>query len=490
MGPAWVGTWSGVLLDGIMWGATVFVGAHQLILVLIFVIAICEARRSRRFADPETLRAARESGELPGITVVVAAHNEAVSIVDTVRSILALDYPQLEVIVVNDGSTDPTLSTLWSEFRLWPSPERVVARIPTSAVRSILASEIDPRLRVFDKRNGGKADAVNVGINAATFPLVCVTDADVRIERSALARLALAFVEREDTVAAGGMIRLLPGNARALPPLREVELPRTLLERLQVLEYTRSFSLGRLAFNHLGHLIVSGAFGLFRRETLFRVGGYQPLAIGEDIELVARIHRTLGDEGVPYRVVFAGEAVCFTDPPHTVVDLGRQRTRWHQGLLTTLRLYATMLFRRRYGSVGLFAMPYYLLFELLAPVIEACGWLVLLVGGLAGVLAPASCLAFLLTTILLAPLVSLVAVTADAWSLGYPPRARDRLGLVLCAFLEGLGYRQLTVYWRVRAFWAYFRSIHLRGGWTSPRRQRAGRPGRSGIRSALWRTGR
>jgi cellulose synthase/poly-beta-1,6-N-acetylglucosamine synthase-like glycosyltransferase len=199
------------------------------------------------------------------------------------------------------------------------------------------------------------------------------------------------------------------------------------------------------------------------------------------VELVARMHRMLGDQRMPYRVIFVGAAVCFTDPPHTIQDLGWQRTRWHQGLLTTLRLHARMLFRRRYGAVGLFAMPYHLAFELLAPVMEAMGWVALLLGVMTGLVTPLPLIGFLLMTIMLGSLVSTSSVLLDLWTFGSPTRRSDRLRLVACAFLEFAGYHQLTVYWRIRAFWHYYRAIHIRGGWISPRRQTQATPSSRGF---------
>ncbi len=435
------------------------------------ILGAREIRRQRRYSAFPWDRLPADSTLFPGVSVIVPAYNEDLTISRTLRSLLALRYPSLEVIVVNDGSTDGTLSRLWREFALWPSKERPAAAIPTQNVRAVLESRVDARLKVVDKRNGGKADALNAGINMATNPLVCAVDADVILDRRALELLVLAFLEDDATIAAGGTVQLYNGCTLEDGEVVEKGLPKTFLERCQLLEFTRSMVLGRLFFNTLGaHLIISGAFGLFSREVLLEVGGYQPYAIGEDMELVVRMHRHMRERKRRYRIHFVAEALCYTEAPYDLRDLGKQRTRWHQGLLTTLRLHRSMLLRRRYGSVGMVAFPLYSLFELLSPVVEAIGWLTLPLAFACGWLSSGAFLLFLAASILFGVLVSQAAVLLDSLSLQSLPTLRDRLRLGTCALLENLGYHQILLYFRLRAFPRYYRSVHLKGGWTSPSR--------------------
>ena len=229
----------------------------------------------------------------------------------------------------------------------------------------------------MDKRNGGKADALNAGINMAASQLVLAIDADVVLDRFALVDLALPFITDPTTVACSGMIRPYNGCAVRRGRLGRVGMPSTLLESCQVIEYLRAYGIGRLFFNRLNaHLIISGAFGLFDRDLLLQLGGYQRHAIGEDMELVVRIHRYFAEHHRAYRVWFSADALCLTEAPHSLTDFGKQRTRWHQGLLSTLRIHRGMTAKRRYGMVGLVAFPYFFL-ELYAPVFEALGWLAL-----------------------------------------------------------------------------------------------------------------
>lgn len=458
------------LLLGLAVVATSYVVIYLLLQLAMLLFAWSEIRRQRAARPAWHPRQVLEAAELPAISVVIPAYNESLSIVRTVRSILASGYPALSVVVVNDGSRDATLSTLIEAFDLRPAAVRCEAVLPTQPVRMVLESPGHPALRIVDKLNGGKADALNAGINHASGELVCATDADVLFDRWALFHLARPFLADATTVASTGVIRLL-GDVGSGAAKR---LPDRWLERFQALEYLRAFTVGRLFFNYFSsHVIISGAFGLFRRATLFEIGGYQPFAIGEDIEIVTRLHRHLRKRGKSYRIAFVTDAVCYTEAPHSVGELGRQRTRWHQGLLTTLRLHRGLLFRRQVGAIGWLALPYFLLFELLAPVIELAGWAFLPVGWLMGMIAGASVLPFLLASVILGTAVSLTSIAIDNLELRYFKRPRETLVLAVCAALEHFGYHQLTLWFRLRAFPRFYKSIHLRSGWRSPRRAAA-----------------
>jgi cellulose synthase/poly-beta-1,6-N-acetylglucosamine synthase-like glycosyltransferase len=359
---------------------------------------------------------------------------------------------------------------LTSAFTLRPSNERPAGLLSTQNVRAVFVSDTDARLLVVDKRNGGKADALNVGLDMASTRLVLATDADVLFDAHALLHLVLPFVFHKETVATSGMIRLYNGCTLARNRIARVRIPRTLLESSQVVEYLRAYGIGRLFFNRLGgHLIISGAFGLFDRQLLLELGGYQTHAVGEDMELVARIHRHCIEQKRPYRIEFAAHALCHTEAPHTRADFGKQRTRWHHGLLTTLRIHRHMRLNPRYGSIGLVTFPYFVL-ELYAPALEAIGWLALPLLWLFGLLPAASVTMFVAVSVLLSASVSLAAIFLDTLHFGYFRRAVDRLVLVVCALIEPFWYRPLTVYYRLRAFYRYYRTIHLKTAWKSPAR--------------------
>jgi cellulose synthase/poly-beta-1,6-N-acetylglucosamine synthase-like glycosyltransferase len=432
--------------------------------LLMIALAATEIGRQRWLRTRQAWVAATQCGRLPGITVIVPAHNEELAIVRTVRSVLRLLYPDLQVIVVSDGSTDRTLAVLAAVFELRPSNDGPNGTLPAQQVRAVFSSERDPRLLVVDKRNGGKADALNVGINMATRRLVLAIDADVVLDRRALVHLALPFLLDRTTVATSGVIRPF-GDGR-----RGRHVASRLLAAFQALEYSRAYGVGRLFFNRLnGHLIISGAFGLFDRELLLEVGGYQPHAVGEDIELVARIHRHMVSAGRPYRIGFSAHALCFTETPHTLRELGKQRTRWHQGLLSTLRIHRGMVLDGRFGIVGALTMPYFTL-ELVAPALEIVGWATLPLLWWAGALPTFALALFVAVSVLLSTTVSLAAILLDAVHFGHLHRAVDRLRLVGCAIFEHIGYRQCTIYFRLRGIYRYYREVRVKSGWRSPAR--------------------
>ena len=457
---AWL--FSGVIIAGLV----VYHGFNLLMIALAWV----ELRRQRLTGTRRLRIMVKKGGRLPGIAVVVPAYNESVAIVRTVRSILRTSYPDLQVIVVSDGSTDQTLGVLTNAFALRPSNERPAGSLPTQNVRAVFVSETDPRLLVVDKRNGGKADALNVGINMAARPLVLATDADVMFATHALFHLVLPFVLHKETVATSGMIRLSNGCTLVRNRVTSPRVPRTMLESCQLVEYLRAYGIGRLFFNRLGgHLIISGAFGLFDRQLLLELGGYQAHAVGEDMELVARIHRHCIEQHRPYRIEFSAHARCYTEAPHALVDFGKQRTRWHHGLLTTLRIHRHVGFNPRYGSVGLLTYPYFVL-ELYAPALEAIGWLALPVLWAAAAVPSSAVVLFLVTSVLMTTTVSLAAILLDAVYFGHFRRGVDRAIVVASALLEPFWYRPLTVYYRLRAFYRYYRTIHLKTAWKSPAR--------------------
>jgi cellulose synthase/poly-beta-1,6-N-acetylglucosamine synthase-like glycosyltransferase len=376
---------------------------------------------------------------------------------------LALRHPLFEVIVVDDGSRDSTFETLRAHFELVEVPRVVPDDVPT---RGDVLSVHSPRgtfpLVVVRKANGGKASANNAGINVARQPLVCMVDADSLLEPDALLTVAKPFTDDpERVVATGGVVRSANGSTVTAGRITEVRMPRTWLPRIQVVEYLRAFLLGRSGWSALGALVViSGAFGLFRRDVLVEVGGLDMDTIGEDAELVVRLHRWLGDQDRDGRVVFVAEPVAWTEAPEDRAVLRKQRRRWHRGLTEVLTKHRTMLFRPRYGRVGMVSMPWFVAFELLAPFVEVFGVLFLGVAlillGLDGSgmthlqLVNQDVIWLLLgTSLLYAVVLTLTALAIEELSFRRYRGLRDILIAIWAAFEENLGYRQLNAWWRV-----------------------------------------
>ena len=402
----------------------------------------------------------KDSPLVPPITLIAPAHNEEKSIRIAVRNLLDLDYPELEVIVVNDGSKDRTLEELTDEFDLDPVRIVYIPQAHSAQVRRLFRSLKDPRLLVVDKEPGGsKADAVNAGLNAATSPYVCVVDADSILERDALLRIMVPVLsDPEHVVGVGGIIRVLNGSEIAGGRLKRVRLPRKGFEVIQVVEYLRAFLIGREAWAQANMLmIISGAFGLFRTNLVREVGGYRSDAIGEDFDLVARLHRHLLEKGVDYRIQFVPDPVCWTEAPSDLKSLGRQRARWQKGLLEVLLRNRDMLFRPRYGRIGSIALPYLWIYELLAPVIEIGGIGTIILAAYLGVLSRQFFIEFLIFGYAFATVISIGSVLQEEITYKRYNDWQDVLRLVSYCFLEHFPYRQLHMLWRLQGLWQYMR---------------------------------
>ena len=408
-------------------------------------------RHERAYAGTEEAFA---SPLTPPVSVLLPAYNEEVGIVESVRSLLALRYPEHEVIVVNDGSSDGTLARLQETFDLVPVRKALRETVPCASIRATYASRKHPELWVIDKANGGKADALNAGVNASRYPYVCAVDADALLEEEALLRVAKPILDDPELVAAtGGIVRIANGCRIEHGELVEVALPQSRLATLQVIEYFRAFLVGRVGWSRLGSLlIVSGAFGLFRRSVVEAVGGWSTGTVGEDVELVVRMHRHLRERGEEYRIEFVPDPVCWTEVPEHLSTLAGQRKRWQRGLAETLWRHRSLIGNPRYGVLGLVAMPYFLFFELLGPVIELAGYPALAAAASLGAVPLDFAVAFLVLALFLGMLLSVSSLALEEFSFRRHESGREAVRLLAFAIVENLGFRQLTTVWRCAAF--------------------------------------
>jgi cellulose synthase/poly-beta-1,6-N-acetylglucosamine synthase-like glycosyltransferase len=405
----------------------------------------------------------------PPITIIVPAYNEAATILEASRSLLTLRYPDYEILIVNDGSTDTTLEVLKSTYRLQPAPRFPLAHLPTAPVRGVYQSQTHPHLWVIDKENGRRADAINAGINYCRTPLLCLVDADGIIEPEALMRIVRPFLEDARTVASGGIIRVVNGCRVQDGLVSEVRLPQRWLARFQVVEYLRSFLAGRVGWDALQiMLLISGAFGLFRRDLVVAVGGLAHDSVGEDFELTVRLHRYCREQRLPYAVHFVPDPVAWTEVPETRALLSRQRDRWQRGLIDTLRRHRRLLLNPRYGRIGLIAYPYFFFFEMLGPIIEFFGYIVFFFLLITGYLSTASAVLFLWIAVLMGSVLSVAAVGLEELSFRRYTRLQDLLFLLVLSLLENFGYRQLITFYRIRGTISYLRG---QTGWGSMERK-------------------
>ena len=386
----------------------------------------------------------------PAISVLVPAYNESAGIAASIRSMLQLSYSDFEIIVINDGSRDETLEVLRREFALEPFPEAVNIRLETQRIRGYYRSTRHANLRVIDKDNGGKADSLNAGINLARHPLFCGVDADSLLERDSLQRVVRPFLRDWRVVATGGTVRVANGCDVQDGFLTRVRLPTNAWALFQVVEYLRAFLFGRLGWSQLNAmLIISGAFGLFKTSVVVAAGGYRPNTIGEDMELVVRIHRTLREQGTDYRVEFVPEPVCWTEAPEDMTTLRNQRIRWQRGLSESLTANWGLMFSRRGGPPGWIAFPFMVAFEWLGPLIELGGYAFMLLAYLSGLISWDAFAVFLFVAIGLGILLSASGLLLEEMAFHLYPRLSDLAVLALVVVAENFGYRQLNTWWRL-----------------------------------------
>lgn len=404
----------------------------------------------------------------PPIALLAPAYNEALTIVESVRSLLSLQYPNFEIVVINDGSRDDTLRVLVEAFGLEPIERSHDLAVPHQPILALYGAATQPRLVVVDKQNGGKADALNAGINVSRASIVCSMDADSLLEPDALLRAVRPFVDDPiRTVAVGGTVRIANGCRIDHGRVVEVAAPSNPLALLQTVEYLRAFLMARLAWSRVNALtIISGAFGLFRRAHVIEVGGYSLGTVGEDMELVVKLHRLMRDQRRPYRIAFIPEPVCWTEAPETLDVLGRQRARWHRGALETFERHRDMTFQPRYGRVGTIGFGYVLLVDVIGPIVEALGYLLVPAFWLMGLLSLDYVLAFVAVSFTFGVVISVGALALEESELRRFPKATDLLILTAVAVLENFGYRQLNNLWRLRGIWQYLRKSQSWGTMT------------------------
>lgn len=403
------------------------------------------------------------------ISVLVPAFNEEKVIVDSVQSFLTLQYRQHEVIVINDGSTDSSLSRLIKEFDLEETSRVDPGLIPTATIRAVYRSHRHSNLYVIDKENGGKSDALNAGINFSRYPLFCSMDADSVLEPQALLRVVEPFMNDPQMVAVGATIRVANGIRIRDGEVEQLGLPHRALPLFQIVDYMRAFYAGRMGWSALGSIVlISGAFGLYKKEVVMRCKGYRRETVGEDMDLVVRMHRILIDDAHQYRMAFIPDPVCWTQAPETWGIFRSQRDRWQRGLAETLLHNRGMLFNPRYGRIGMWALPCHLIFELLGPLVEVAGYISTLVFLLLLQVDVYWLKLFFLAAILFGVILSLSAVLLEEMSYHRYPRVRQLMVLLLFAFLENFGFRQINAWWRCRAF---FKVLWKQEGWGKMERE-------------------
>ncbi|MBW7466714.1 glycosyltransferase family 2 protein [Pontibacter aydingkolensis] len=427
------------------------ISASYVVLATMSAIAMKQYKERNSFVDYRTILASQFS---PSVSLIAPAYNESMTIVDNVRSLLALHYNNYEVIIVNDGSKDNTLALLIEAYELEKIDLLPDNQVKTKPIRGIYKAKNPAyhKLVVVDKENGGKADALNVGINVSSNKLIACIDVDCVLESDSLLKLVKPFMEEKTPViATGGVIRIANSCVVEDGRLVKVEVPDKFIPRVQVLEYFRAFLMGRMAWAHVnGLLLISGAFGMFDKATVIKAGGYNHNTVGEDMELLVRMRRMLYEEKKPCKVAFIPDPLCWTEAPQTWDILKKQRNRWTRGTAETLLLHRKMILNKRYGILGLVSLPMWVLFEWLAPLIEFLGLLFFIILAILGYANWLYFFSFLGLVYSFAIMVSVFAILFEERSYQQYKRPGHMLKLVLTALLEPFLYHPVTVWAAVK----------------------------------------
>lgn len=438
-------------IDFIIWIIFLFcvsiMGAY-LILAAISVVTLRRYLKTNSFSDYNSIL---NSPLAPPVSIIAPAYNEGLTIVDNAKSLLALHYNNYEVLIVNDGSKDDTLQKLITAFDLQLIQVPVNIQIECKEIRGVYKSSNPAfkKFRVIDKVNGGKADALNAGINVASAPYITCIDVDCVLEQDSLIKMVKPFLEatKKRVIASGGVVRIANSCVIENGKLMSVEVPDKMVARIQVLEYIRAFLLGRMAWSRMdGLLLISGAFGMFDKDIAIKAGGYYHKTVGEDMELVVRMRRYMHDHDLPYTVTFIPDPLCWTEAPEDYKILGRQRSRWTRGTMETLWLHREMLLNPKYKILGLLSYPFWLVYEYLAPIIEATGLLFSIFLACLGLINWHFFVLLLLFVYTFAIMFSMISLLTEETTYYQYTKRRDYIKLIYAALLEPVFFHPFVVY--------------------------------------------
>ncbi len=450
------------VLRQIVWVADLVVLAFFVLVAVSYttttLLALPSLVRLRRWSSTFHVDEVSAAATAPPITLIAPMYNEGAVCVEAVRALLGVDYPTKDVVAVNDGSKDDTAKRLIEAFDMVEATRSPTATIATADVRATYRSRSRPDFWLIDKENGGKADAINVGINYCRTPLLCTLDGDSLLGPDALHRIVRPFLKDATTIAAGGTIGIVNDCTVRYGRVTHIRMPAKWIPRFQVLEYIRAFAAARVGWNVARALpLISGAFGLFRRDALVAVGGLDTDATGEDFEVTARLHRHYREQGIPYRIEYVPDAISWTECPSDPKVLGKQRDRWHRGGLEVMWKHRDMLLNRRYGRMGVVSFPIFLIVEMFGPVIEACGYVAFALSIWLGIINVPMALLLLALALALGLAQTTAAVALEQYAFQRYTSFKDLCLLLFLTVVENFGYRQMTVYWRLRGFWKFLR---------------------------------
>lgn len=434
--------------------------------VILSARAVKRHKRRSRFLEVKDIVSATD---IPSITLVAPAYNEGLTIVENVKSLLSIQYPFYELIVVNDGSTDNSMELLTEKYKLKQIDSTfIVQPIPTAMVRAVYKSTEAQykHLTIIDKNNGGRSDAINCGINFATTELVLCTDADCIVEQNALLKMARPYLEEgnREIIACGGAIGVANDSEIRGGILKKLRVPKDLLPTTQVVEYIRAFLIGRMGWGEVnGLMLVSGAFGMYPRTRLLEVGGFNKDTVGEDLELCIRLRVHMEKLNKKYQVVYVPETLCWTEVPPTFDIFVKQRDRWARGLWESLKLHKYLFFNPKYGKMGMIFFPYWCFFEFGAPIVEFSGIVFMMVFGYYGMIDWSSAILLFAAVYLLGCIFSSLAVFFYILNFRHYASAKETGKLLLAAYLEPFIFHPVLVFGQLKGL--YKKLFGIKSGW-------------------------
>lgn len=441
--------------------------------MIIGIASIGESNKYLRSNEFTDFRLLASSPHAPSVSILAPAYNEGATIIENVRSLLSLYYSSLEVVIINDGSKDNCLEQLINGYDLEKIDYHVQYKIPTKEVRGVYKSRkaVYKKLVVIDKVNGGKADALNVGINVAANDYIVCIDVDCILEQDALLKMMKPFLEETNarTIASGGVVRIANSCEIEDGKLVKINLPSNYWARMQSLEYIRAFIIGRMAWARInGLLLISGAFGAFDKQIAIEAGGYDHKTVGEDMELVVRMRRYMEEKGLAYNVTYIPDPLCWTEAPESKKILGRQRNRWTRGTIETLKIHKVLFFNPRYHIMGMLSYPFWFFYEMLAPLIEFFGMIVFIIMSILGLVNWYSFLALLAFIVSFGYLFSAFAAYMEVATYNMYRRRTDMMKLLLTALTEPFYFHPFVVWSAIKG---YIDLLRKKNSWGEMTRQ-------------------
>ena len=455
------------IFDYFFFGFAIATILSYIILAIISAIETANYMKKNSFVNYSNILSSSIS---PSISIIAPAYNESLNIVENVRSLLSNHYVNYDVIIVNDGSKDDSLEKLIVAYDLVKVDYLINYQIETKPLRQGVFKSTNPafeKLIVVDKENGGKADALNLGLNISTNKYVACIDVDCLLLEDSLQKMVKPFLEATDekVIAAGGVIRIANSCVIKDGKLLEINFPKNNIVRGQILEYLRAFLLGRMAWSKLnGLLVISGAFGLFDKKIALEIGGYDTKTVGEDMEIIVRMRRHMEEQKIKYKVAFIPDPLCWTEAPDNYKILISQRNRWTRGTIETLKKHKKIGFNAKYHSLGVLSYPYWFLFERLAPILEVMGLLYFLVLVATNNVIWNYAIVFLILAYLFTVFFTIITIIAE--ELTYHQYTKKGMGLQLIktAFTEPILNHPFILYAAIKGNFDYYFNKSIKWG--------------------------